>query len=264
MVDISKLYLRDLYLNKNIDILVNVDIFEYDLKSANTSLCREYQLLPSKDIDEIEVMNKKDRVTKIGKLMRSNQTFKNGLKDAFIDIRRRFFEANDIEDSDILSVKKDAIFTLRKCKIRTFGYCNFVPKNQYSSYMYINNLEMYYKPNIFDYNESVVDVKGISDICLKKHDKHMIMFLRHLFRHLEESSQETQYSYIKNFMDNYKGLKLNTNYYREFDTQSIIRMNDSDVLYDDVEFIPYENKNEHVDISYNFANILLPIIRLMI
>lgn len=261
---ISELYKRDLYLNKSLDILLNMDIIEYDLKSANTSLCREYKLLPKEEIDAIEDLPKKDRVTKIGKLMRKDSKFKDGLKEAFLDIRYRFFTENDIQDNDILSVKKDAIFTLRKCKVREFGYCKFVPKNQYSSYMYLNNMEFYYKPDIFDYDNSVIDVKGISDVCVQKHNNHMMHFLRNVFRHMEESSTETSYTYIKNFIDAYKGLELDPNYYREFDQTSVIRMNDSDVTYDDPIFIPYENKNEHIDISYNFANIILPILQKML
>ena len=55
--------------------------------------------------EEIEKMPKKKRVVAIGKVQRKDNTFKDGLKDAFIDIRRRFFEKNNIGDADILSIK---------------------------------------------------------------------------------------------------------------------------------------------------------------
>jgi hypothetical protein len=262
--EISLLYQRDSYLNKDMDILINKDIIEYDLKSANTSLCREYKLLPESVIQSIEDLPRKERVVKIGKMMRKDSKLKEGLKKAFPDMRRRFFEANEIEDHDILTIKKDAIFTLRKCKVTEFGKCKFVPKNQYSSYMYVNKLEIYYKPDIFDPSQSVIHVKGISDAELVKHNNHMLAFLRTLFRHLEESSTSTKYTFIKNFMDNYKTRKLDPDFYREFDQYSIIRSNESDVTYDDATFIPYDNKTDHIEISYNFFNILLPIARKII
>ena len=36
------------------------------------------------------------------------------LSKAFKDMRKQFFIANGIEDSDILSIKKDAIFVIKK------------------------------------------------------------------------------------------------------------------------------------------------------
>ena len=110
----SKLYLKDNYLNKGISILTGKTIIEYDLKSANTSLCSEYHLLPQDQIEKISALPRSKRVVKIGKLCRKNKEFNEGLKRAFVDIRRRFFEANNIQDEDILAIKKDAIFCLRK------------------------------------------------------------------------------------------------------------------------------------------------------
>ena len=74
----TNLYLKDNYLDKNIPYVFNTKIIEYDLKSANTSLCREYNLLPIKQIEEIESMKKDKRVVTIGKLMRKDKVFKEG------------------------------------------------------------------------------------------------------------------------------------------------------------------------------------------
>ena len=143
----SELYMKDNYLNKNIEILFNKKIVEYDLKSANTSLCREYKLLPEDKIKEIEDKPKSERVKIIGKLMRKDKKFNQGLRDAFIDIRRRFFKENNIQDGDILAIKKDAIFCFDNVEYTNFGHCTFSEKNTYTSYMYVNRFEFYYKRN---------------------------------------------------------------------------------------------------------------------
>ena len=91
MRDISDLYHKDTYLNKNVDSIINRRIIEYDLKSANTSLCKEYSLLPETTINKIESMKKSDRVVAIGKLQRKDKEFNSNLKDSFRDIRKRFF-----------------------------------------------------------------------------------------------------------------------------------------------------------------------------
>jgi hypothetical protein len=261
----SDLYLKDTYLNKSYPMIINKVIIEYDLKSANTSLCKEYNLLPDAKIQEIENMPKKNRVKTIGKIMRKDEKFKTGLKDAFIDIRRRFFEENNIQDEDVLAIKKDAIFCLREIKHTEFGFCKFSSKNRYTSYLYVNQLEIYYnsKGNTLGDNGKI-DVKGISDVNLEKHADYMLKFFKILFRHLEISPRKTLNRYIANFIDRYKNLQLEVGYYREFNQMSIIRLNDSDETYDNDIFIPYENKHEHLLIDYNFFEILLPIVKLIL
>lgn len=250
----SELYKKDTYRNKNFIILINNHITEYDLKSANTSLCKEYNLLPDNQIDKIEKMKKKDRVVTIGKLQRKNKKFKDQLKSSFIDIRRRFFEENLITDDDIVSIKKDAIFSTKICGCVDFGYCHFSVKNEYSSYMYLNKFEFYYS-NL----KQKIDVKGIDDTILEYHNNFMLDFMKKLFYHLETSEITTTVKFYKRFVDKYKRLQLPVGYYREFNQDSVIRLNDSDETYDDEIFIPYEHKTEHLNIDYNFFNILLPI-----
>ena len=192
----------------------NTKIIEYDLKSANTSLCREYNLLPIKQIEEIESMKKDKRVVIIGKLMRKDKVFKEGLKEAFVDIRRRFFEANNIEDKDILSIKKDAIFCFGEKEVTEFGTCKFKDKNTYSSYMRLNNFEFYYHPYLSSLGgECKLDIKGIDDTTLQKHKGFMLNFFATAFRHFETSDLYTQLGYLKRFIDRYKHLELEVGYY---------------------------------------------------
>ena len=265
--EISNLYERSNYLNKNIDLLTNVVIIEYDLHSANTSLCREYRLLPEKEIENLENAPKKKRVVAIGKKMQKDKEFKEKLSDAFTDIRKRFFEANHIIDKDILAIKKDAIFTLREVQTTDFGYCHFAKKNQYSSYMYLPKirLELYYTSKGETLGDGgKVDVKGIDDTIVKKHDGFMNDFFKNLFKHLETSSKPVIFGYLKRFIDRYKHLQLEVGYYREYDQNSIFRLNDAEETFDDPMFIPYEHRQEHINIDYNFFNILLPIINIII
>lgn len=263
--DISQLYLRDTYLNKNIPFLFNRVIIEYDLKSANTSLCKEYNLLPKEEIDKIEKKNKKGRVVTIGLLQKKDKKFKEALKLAFIDIRKRFFIDNNIKDEDILSIKKDAIFCLKEVQYTDFGKCKFVKKNVYTSYMYLNKLEFYYNSKGISLGDGgIIDVKGIDDEIVKKHQDFMLKFFKNAFKHFESSDQKTIFNFLKRFIDKYKNLELEVGYYREFDQNGIIRLNDSDETYDDVIFIPYEHKQEHINIDYNFFNILLPIVNMLL
>ena len=258
---ISNLWNKDLYLDRNIELLTNKTIIEYDLKSANTSLCKEYNLLSMDIILELEKLSKKKREYKVGKLMQKDKEFKDKLTKSFSLIRERFFDENNIEDKDILSIKKDAIFCLRKMDKTEFGYCNFLEKNNYSSYIYIDNLEIYYSKGLL---KQTIDVKGINDDILKKHEGFMLDFFYKLFNYLETDTIENQLRFLNRFISNYKLLKLPVGYYREFNQYSRIVLSDSEETYDIESFIPYQHVHEHLNIDYNFFNILLPIVKILV
>ena len=103
----SELYKRSLYLNKNIDYLFGVDICEYDIESAGLNIIKYYGLLPQDRITYLEGMSKEARNKQIGIYQRDDSVFKEALSEGFVNIRKEFFELNEIEDDDILSVKKE-------------------------------------------------------------------------------------------------------------------------------------------------------------
>jgi len=262
---VSELYKKDNYLNRNINKLFNSTIIEYDLHSANTSLCREYNLLDEDLIENIEDMSKEKRVVTIGKLQRKDKDFKEKLKSSFVDIRKRFFIENNIQDEDVLSIKKDAIFLLKYVDNTKFGYCEFLKKNKYTSYLFLNNLEFYYNRNLDDI---VIDVKGISDDVLDKHKGYMLDFFGKFFYKMENNSMDNVLQYIKIFISKYKNNSLDINYYREFNSISGIKVLGSDNIYDNATFVYFVHRSSakeiQIDITYNYFNLLIPLIQLLI
>ena len=131
----SNLYKKDLYTREDIDYLINKHITEYDIKSANISIARYYNLLPKETIDHLSTLNKQDRVIQVGKIQRDDKIFNEELNNGFEYMRRNLFLFNDIEDDDVLSVKKDAVFIIDKILLYTkFDELEFAQKNSYTSY----------------------------------------------------------------------------------------------------------------------------------
>ena len=161
----SELYKRDLYLNKSNSFLVSKTIIEYDISSAGYNISKLYKLLTPKQEAKLDKLSKKDRHYQIGWYQRHDREYAKRLKDAFVDIRRRFFEANDIQDQDVLSIKKDAIFMLRSVDKTKFDNVEFKEKNFYTTFIHLDrsispkniDLELYYD------SMKGVDVKGIDD-----------------------------------------------------------------------------------------------------
>ena len=254
----SKLWVKSNYLNRNIDALFDTNIIEYDLSSANTSLSREYGLLPIETVEELDSLPNQLRKVHFGKLMRKDKSISKKLSRAFEDIRRRFIVENKLEDIDILSIKKDAIFVidpLYKVKTTNFGHCTFRDKNKYSSYLFLKNIELYI-------NRDRIDVKGINDSYVEKHKEYILDFVKNVVDlKVKASDPSVYYRYISKFVTDYKLGDLDPHYYREFNGNSLFKIVDSDLSFKDLEFISpiYE-----IDRTYNFDNVILPLVRIMV
>lgn len=252
------LYERVNYLNKNISHLVNKEIIEYDMKEAGFNIIRTFDLLDQYTIQRLTKLTKYERTIEIGKIQRANKKFRHDFKTAFIGVRKMFMEGNNLTDTDILSVKNDAIFTLKTCPNTTFGeHIRFIP-TYYTSYYYMGGVEFYYHP-LF------TDVKGISDDNLRKHEGYMIDVLNTYFRFNEEGNTSRSIAFTKDLLYYYKRRELDVGYYRELNVDSMFRIKSPYSNFDRSVLIDYmDNTNESlVDIAYNFNNYIIPMIRIL-
>ena len=186
-------------------------------------------------------------------MQRENEQLRNGMKDAFAQARKDFMEFNKLEPNDIITVKKDAIITSKICKHTEIGkYISFRPKHSYTSYIQLGNrLEVYYSPYDFA-------VKGIGDDKLVYHEDYMIHFLKLFFKKMESEDRTTVIGFTRRIIDKYKTRELEVGYYRQFDTKSEFHVLGSDDKY--MEF--WEEDKDELDISYNFLNVLIKLIKI--
>ena len=87
----------------------------------------------------------------------------------------------------------------------------------------------------------------MGDESMLKHEDYMLSFLKQAFRKMEGSDTMSTLNFLRGFMDSYRLLKLDTEYYREFNAQSKFRYKTGDTS--DVEYL--EDKSL-LDINYNF------------
>ena len=249
----AELWELDTYITP-IDSCFNRTIIEYDMKRANTSLAREYKLLPEDIITKIENMPKQDRQVAIGQIKRDTPGYSEAEKEGFKQARKLFFEANEIKPEDVLDIKKDAIFLLREIKNeQVTENINFRFKNIYSSYVrFGKSLELFY------YNDKL-DVKGISDeIYEEKHAPYMGSLFCDGIRRMERSTKDEALKYLRLMYDYYKWLKLDTGYYREFNPRSMFRYKNGDYAGDE-----YLGDLKELNIQCNL-NRILSFIRIII
>lgn len=249
------LYTKHNYLNKNVHYLVSNEIIEYDLKSAGFSLIKQHNLLDERRIRYLESLDNKARHIQVGLYQAADKVFSRALTAKFVDARRLFFEANQLTDNDVLSIKRDAIFTTRRCMYTDFDALVFGEKSTYTSYYYLNQLEFYY-------NREGIDVKGIADDKLESHREYMLDFFMNFFRMQEISKPKIVVNMISDFTQYYKEKKLHVGYYRELNKGSLYRFHEKYMRQN--AGVPNLNDVGIVDIGYNYFNYLVPLISLLV
>lgn len=251
------LYEKHNYTNKLIEYLISREIIEYDIQSAGFNLVKKYKLLSQYKIDQLESLSKKERQISLGYIQRYDKEFMAKLNEKFVEVRKLFFEANDIKTDDVLSIKKDAIFMLRRCQYTEFDNILFREKNLYTSYYYMNKKEIYV-------NKDGLDIKGISDDKLELHKDYMLDLLFKLLRMVELSSKRQLIANLKEVSYFYKNKELDINYYRELNSDSLFRLKMIMPGMHDYIGVQYTDNVDEIEIEYNYMKYIVPIINLIL
>lgn len=248
------LYNKHNYLNKNIDYIISKEIIEYDIKSAGFNIIKRYRLLPEEDINNLELLDKKERQIQIGKFQKKYKGLTDELNSKFIEIRKEFFESNNLSDDDILSIKKDAIITFKRCHNLIYDNIEFVDKHVYSSYYYMNDLEIYI--------DKWITIKGLSDDVLEPHKNYMLDILFKILKGNEISSRKKNIKNLVKFATYYKNKDLEIGYYRELNNDSLYKTNFN--LINGSMGLADVDSLEGIDISYNYLHYIIPMIGILI
>jgi len=253
---VAQICRKHTYSMNDIKYLKNISIIEYDMVDAGFSIIKENKLVDEKTIEVLGEMNKKDRLIKIGKMYIGNKTFSKAHILGFSNARCAFVKKNKIKNSEILSIKKDAVFLIgKKATITDIGkHIKFAEKNVYTSYIRLFGLEIYYNS---DYNK--ISVKGIGDnFYLHKNgfNKIIIDFMR--IKENNNGNSSVMFDIFKYTVIKYKSMEYDLSYYREYNSSSMYKVNIGDSFY-----IPEMRDKSLIDISYNLR-ILFELIRILL
>lgn len=239
---------------EDVDLLLS-DIIEYDMRRAGLSIIRQDKLLSDNEIQRLANLDKHESDKAIGKLYLKNKQFKELHMKGFQKYRIRFGELNELNDSDILSIKKDAIFVKKYCDITQIAdNIEFREKNHYEAFLKIRKMEIYWSP-------TRMDVKGISDERLELHRPYMLETISRFVRLLSQYDYEKATKFIVKVMNDYKIRNLPVGYYREFSSDSnyVHNVNGKVMLLHNVG----ESFKSQIDIAYNYLNVLVPLLQLV-
>lgn len=234
-------YFKHNYLDIDVQFCIS-KIIEYDIEKAGPSILYDLNVLSESNYEKI--INHYDRKVYFGKLLKMKPELNEVLNKGFIKYINLFMQSNDIEQSNVLSIKKDSIFLInKKANKLNFNKVNYRIKNVFTSYYHINGYEFYYNSL-----KNHLDIKGISDINIEK-CKIFIEYLKTIFK-TAELNKETAIKRILNIRNDYLDKELDIEFYRPLS-------NDNDFILTDTGFKSeyYENVDD-IDISYNLLNYL--------
>ncbi len=251
------LYKRHNYTSKAIRYLRNMKIREYDMQDAGFSLIKIFKLLPPEEIAEIDLI--KEKLAKnihVGKLLRDDPKLSRGLMDSFIKARQVFFRDNYLNESNVIAIKKDAIITTQHCRELELynGELRFIEKNIFTSMYIFDKIEFYY--NGF---KNTLDIRGMSKLVVK--DNELLTRLTELFGLIEKKNKVVLFQKLQSLREDYLYGEMATESYRELK---------SGLFKIDIDFGMHEVYGENVadkdsiNNSYNYINIIMPLISLLI
>lgn len=250
-------------LKPNVPYIINTFIREYDMSKANINVLKSSGAIDESKYQYLCQADRMVRQTAVGNMIRENKEIAKILKRGIHDAKRQLFEANDIEDWEVLSIKNDAVFVIGKELTQTqFGdYYKFTNKNTYTVFLRLEDLEIYYYDQFINGQLSIsIDVKGINDSLLPFHQFGMIDLICDVCYKLQRENIEDTLSYVAEMYDAYVNRRLPIDYYRNFDNKSkysfISRF--SVFLMDTVplEYLPYVDINRNLLILRDLMSIV--------
>lgn len=203
--------------------LISHFIYEYDISKANISILLYKGIINKEEFNRIKKLPRDQRQIYVGYMQKDKKVSK-ALSEGLGEFRRKFLTDNNINDMELLSVKNDAIFLIDRIPtITIFDNIEFIKKNTYTSYFYLNKLEVYYYLDRINDRE-IIDIKGVNDANLLLHQGYFIEFLCSVFESIQIDTIENTIEIINNFHDKYINRKLPIGYYRELNADSEFRI----------------------------------------
>ena len=199
--------------------LTNTFIYELDIRKANINVLYSKGII-NRDIYEfLEKSERMVRQTYIGNLQHDTNVVR-ALQQGIIEAKKNLFQANNIQDYEVLSIKNDAVYLIgRVPDVRKFDLIEFAVKNTYTGFYKLPNMELYYFCDSIN-NIEHIDIKGIGDNKLELHKNFFVQFLKDLFYTIQCNGIEYALELMKDFYMQYISYQLPVGYYRRFDVNS--------------------------------------------
>ena len=166
-----------------------------------------------------------ERQIAIGKLQGSNPEVVEVLKAGILNAKRIFMEANNIDDSEILYIRNDAICIVGDryiSRLQITDRVAFRESARYTSFYRFGSVHLLYHYDIITQKE-YMDVKGLGsddNSALSLHKPFMIDFLSELFYTAQVEGIQNAIKLLAIVHQDYISMNMDIGFYREFNSAS--------------------------------------------
>ncbi len=247
------------FLNTDLSpFFISTFIREYDMRQSNISVLRYKGIINDEEFDYYSNLPKLERQIKIGLLQKEDPNLARIITDTMKELRNQFIIENNLNVSNVISIKNDAFFLLPPFPNKTIISNNieFRAKNTYTSYYLFNRdipgpkIECYYYLNRLA-NEEILDIKGISDNVIPLHENYFIDLLKTVFYSAETEPREETIRLLTTIYESYITRNMDIEYYREFNAESKYRLSVGGLYYT-ADIIDKKDIG-YIDISVNLS-----------
>lgn len=215
------------------DYMFNSSIIEYDIRAAGYSILVSSNAISDEKKNQLENMTKISRNIEIGMMIRDNPDLQQVISNGLMSARRTFIQENQLQESDIICIKKDAIFTNRKCKVLEINGITFRPKTKWRSYLRLGKIEFL----VTDTNR--YQILGLGDTSLEYHRDYFVKTIVEIINRVANADRSVR-TYVMNFITKYKSLSLDERYYHTF-----------------------KSDYKPTDAMYNYTNVIIPLMQVL-
>ena len=234
--------------------ILSGDIYEYDISKANISILYDRKLIDYNKYQYLYDTDSQVRKVIIGNMQRDDPNLTKELQQGIIEYKKKLFESNGLRDEEVLSIKNDAVFTIRPLDVTSFGNIVFKLKNHYNLFIKVYKLEFYYN------DSGQLDIKGIQDSVLDLQKEHLVAFLKELFTVYRTQGVVDSLNLLSQFYILYNNKQLDPELYRDFRTGRFILYTDSMYSYEsdifELALLPYIGVYDNNAIFRELARIL--------
>ena len=224
-------------------------IYEYDIEKANISVLLDSGHISKEYYDWLYKQDRMVRQVIIGKMEKENHAITKAKQYGIEKAKHQLFQANAIQDAEVLAIKNDAVFVTRELTNLEFNHVKFSLRNHYTMYMKVFRCELYYLYDITT-EEEILDVKGINDEVLQLHKYYLIDFLKELFCTYQVDGVIEAISLLQRFYHAYMTRSLDLEYYRDINTGNFL-LDTNSTMYEYYSHIPNDKIRSIVNISNN-------------
>ena len=247
------LWQKSTYISKT-EYIIGMLIREFDISKANISVLRDANVLSEDQYQYYLHCDRMERQVAIGKLQGSNPEVVDILKSGITNAKRVFMESNNIDDSDILYIRNDAICIIGSKNISNLSVSNrvaFRESGRYSSFYRFGSISLLYLYDVITQTEDL-EIKGLGEAGEKLHKDFMLDFLSELFYRAQVEGIPNAIQMLNQVRQSYISKSMPIEYYREFNPASNYRLDpsfsDNSTLYLRTAL---EYHKRFLDISYN-------------